>query len=129
MVRPSPREAASTADSSTESGAVSDLAQLVAQSRELLCIVDFDGRVLQVNPACLTILGVTPEELRGKRLLEWVHEEDRAEYLVARALKAGASSELTFVDRYRHRNGSVRWLTWSARSNVEERRIHAAARD
>lgn len=98
-----------------------------ARSLELLCIVDGQGVFQRVNPMWEQVLGYSPEEMEGRRYLEFVHPED-----VARTDKIAAQLDaegtlLHFENRYRHKNGDWRWLSWRAYTHGPL--IHAVARD
>lgn len=96
---------------------------------DLLGIADFDGRLLQVNPAWERVLGYRPDELRNVSGLDLVHAEERtamAEKL--EALKKGMPVA-DFEGRYWHKNGSWRWLQWSATPFPAEQMIYLFARD
>lgn len=47
-------------------------------SQGLICIHDIEGVLTTVNPAVLTALGYSREEMVGRPLLEFLHEEHRA---------------------------------------------------
>jgi PAS domain S-box-containing protein len=98
-------------------------------SLDLLCIAGLDGYFRQLNPSWERTLGHTPEELKSRPFLEFVHPDDREATLDAvRKLEAG---ELVtrFENRYRARDGSYRWLVWNAAPHMEERLIYAVAHD
>ncbi len=98
-------------------------------SLEMLGIADFAGRFLRLNPAWERALGYTLEELMATPYLEFVHPDDR-ERTVAEAARLYQGSETVyFENRYRARDGSYRWLQWSAAPSPEEGLIYAAARD
>src|SRR5207253_9170840 len=63
-----------------------------------------------------------------RRYLELVHPDD-AESTLAMAghLSSRPGEVVDFENRYRAKDGSWRWLLWSARS--DEERVYAAARD
>jgi PAS domain S-box-containing protein len=52
--------------------------QFFSLTLDLLCIADFNGRILRVNPSWEKTLGWTPEELTSRQYLELVHPDDRA---------------------------------------------------
>jgi PAS domain S-box-containing protein len=82
-----------------------------------------------LNPVWATTLGFVEEELKSKCLIEFVHPEDRAatsEQLTR--LKMG-SAPVYFENRYRCRDGSFRWLGWTAAPFPEEQLIYIFARD
>ena len=100
-----------------------------ALSPDPLCLATPDGLLVDVNPAWERVLGWAPDELIGQDLLGLVHPDDlpatRAE--MARIAVRGASP--SFENRYRHRDGTWRWLAWSSTPTGEEGLIYAVARD
>jgi PAS domain S-box-containing protein len=106
-----------------------DRARLFTLSVDMLCIADSAGSFKQVNPAWEKTLGWTDDELRSKPYLDFVHPDDREPTIQAAAkLKAGAMIT-TFENRYRCKDGSYRWLHWSAAPLAEEGLVFAVARD
>jgi PAS domain S-box-containing protein len=98
-------------------------------SIDLLAIASFEDYFIQLNPVWATIFGFNDEELKSKCLIEFVHPEDRAatsERLTQ--LKMG-SAPVYFENRYRCRDGSFRWLGWTAAPFPEEQLIYIFARD
>lgn len=96
---------------------------------DILGIADFEGRLLQVNPAWYRVLGYSEEELKRVSGLELIHPDDRpAMEQKLESLKRGDSIS-HFEGRYRHRDGSCRWLQWSATPFLAEKLIYIFARD
>jgi PAS domain S-box-containing protein len=98
-------------------------------SIDLLAIASFDDYFIQLNPVWENVLGFTADELKSKSLLEFVHPEDRtatAEQLIH--LKMGSAPGY-FENRYRCKNGSFRWLGWTAAPFATEQLIYIFARD
>lgn len=98
-------------------------------SRDLLCIVGFDGYFKKLNPSFASILGYTIEELMSKPLLDFVHPEDREESTkeLKKNLKGGKA--MAFENRYITKSGDVVWLSWSSMPDEHEELIYAVARD
>ncbi|MDA0162624.1 PAS domain S-box protein [Solirubrobacter ginsenosidimutans] len=98
-------------------------------SLDLLCVVGLDGWFKRVNPAFEATLGYTGRELLARRLVQFVHPDDRTSMQVAlEAVETGAQPG-HFVNRFLRSDGAVRWLQWSARALPERGLIYAAARD
>jgi len=98
-------------------------------SIDLLAIASFEDYFIQLNPTWASTLGFDVEELKSKCLIEFVHPEDRAatsERLTR--LKMGSAS-VYFENRYRCRDGSFRWLGWTAAPFPAEQLIYIFARD
>ena len=82
-------------------------------SPELMLIVDFDGIFRHVNPAWTATLGYQPDELIGHHVNEFVLQPDRAE--TVKAYEAAAKGDKPRIEnRYRHKDGSFRWISWVA---------------
>ncbi|MEG8039381.1 PAS domain-containing protein [Sphingomonas sp. LR60] len=82
-------------------------------SPDLMVVVAPDGRYRSVNPAWTDILGYAPGELIGIDALALVHPDDLTSAVVALAA-AQSGTMPTFETRFRHRDGSYRWLQWVA---------------
>jgi PAS domain S-box-containing protein len=98
-------------------------------SLDLACQVDVEGRYTRANPAYERILGYRPADLVGKPLTHFVHTEDlEATTSTLRRLWA-SDAPVRFECRYRHANGTYRWLQWDAHPYADRGFIYAAARD
>ena len=96
---------------------------------ELLCVASIDGHFLRVNPAFEHTLGYSRDELLATPFLDFVHPDDRAATIGAVADLAEERDVVHFVNRYRCKDGSYRWLEWSSRAVADQGLIYAAARD
>ena len=106
------------------------LGKLFLQSVDLLCIADLDsGFFLLLNPAWATTLGWGADELLGQPFIDFVHPDDRQRTVAEVANLSTGTPAAFFENRYRHQDGSYRWLQWNARSEPNEGRIYASARD
>jgi PAS domain S-box-containing protein len=98
-------------------------------TRDMLCIAGFDGHFKRVNPAWEKALGYTSDEMVSRPFLDFVHPDDR-EKTISETVKLGQGGEvISFENRYRCKDGTYRWLLWSARSLVDEQLIYGSARD
>ena len=96
-------------------------------SHELLLVADAQGRFLSVNPAWLSTLGWSESELIGQTS-EWlVHPDDAERSRADLARLAAGPATLTFESRFRRKDGSYRWLSWTSVRDGEL--IYAVARD
>jgi PAS domain S-box-containing protein len=98
-------------------------------SVDMLCTAGFDGYFISLNPAWTRTLGWTIEELQARPFMDFVHPDDRASTITA-TLRLQQGFEVTsFENRYRHKDGSYRWLSWNATASIEEHLYYATARD
>lgn len=94
---------------------------------ELLCIADNQGHFIKLNKAWETTLGYPIKELEGTRFLDLVHPEDIPATLAAMSTLTEQRDVLHFINRYRHRDGTYRYIEW--RSTPIGDQIYAVARD
>jgi PAS domain S-box-containing protein len=96
-------------------------------TRDLMLRCTFDGKMTAVNPAWTEILGWHENELVGFSLVDFVHPDDLDHTIQATKDLAEGRSHDRFDNRYRHRDGSYRWISWATRSR--EGFITATGRD
>jgi len=106
-----------------------DLREFVDLTLNLLCIAGTDGYFKHLNPAWETTLGYTRDELLSRPYLEFVHPDDRQATHAEAASIASGRSTLSFENRYRCKDGSYKWLLWSAIVRAERGLIYAVAAD
>jgi PAS domain S-box-containing protein len=96
-------------------------------SLDLLCIADKSGNFIRVNKSWENILGFSTSELEQRQFLEFVHPDDLEETIAVMTEMDEQNPALNFVNRYRAKDGSYRFIEWhsSATGNL----IYAAARD
>jgi PAS domain S-box-containing protein len=96
-------------------------------ANDLMVVTDFDGYVLDANPAWTNRLGWRHEELLGSNVLAFVHPDYSAlaQTQLNRLHRGHATSR--FVCECRHRDGSYRTLSWTAVPG--DGLIHAVAQD
>ncbi|WP_395748248.1 PAS domain S-box protein [Prosthecobacter sp.] len=80
---------------------------------DMLCVSSADGYFKHLNPAFSQTLGWSTEELLRTPYIDLVHPDDKAATLreVERQVVAG-EKVLHFENRYQHKNGSWRILSW-----------------
>ncbi|HEU5083086.1 MAG TPA: sensor domain-containing diguanylate cyclase [Acidimicrobiales bacterium] len=97
-------------------------------SNALLVEADLEGYFTRLSPAWEETLGWTREELMARPFREFIHPDDLAATLQqATALEREPGEVREFENRYRTKDGTYRWLQWSARS--DHHRKYAVARD
>jgi len=83
-------------------------------SRDIMLVAGFDGLIGAVNPAWTTTLGWSETELLTRNFLDLVHPDDLMATQDAAAALGEGKSFTRFDNRYRHKDGSYRSLTWTA---------------
>jgi PAS domain S-box-containing protein len=99
-------------------------------SIDLLATASADGYFIRLNPAWTAVLGYELGELQTRPFMEFVHPEDVAatQREVERQVDEGRVVR-NFQNRYRHRNGSYRWLEWTSSPSADGSLLYATARD
>jgi PAS domain S-box-containing protein len=98
-------------------------------SSDLLCIADFEGKFIQVNPAWTTTFGYSYEELVSRPFLEFIHPDDQAATLFeCEKLKDGKTTAY-FENRYQTKKGKWRRLSWMANPDQIAGVIYGVAHD
>jgi phosphoserine phosphatase RsbU/P len=106
-----------------------ELQQLFNLSLQMLCIAGTDGYFKRLNPAFEKALGYSLAELLARPFLELVHPDDRKKTAAeVRKLTQGIPS-IQFENRYHRKDGSYRWLSWTAAPLKERGLIYATALD
>ena len=96
-------------------------------SQDLLVVADSNGVWQTVNPAWTRTLGWSEAELLN-RTSEWLEHPDDNGIAQAKIRTLGAGeTTVRFESRFRHKDGSYRWLSWTGVSDKD--RNYAVARD
>ena len=95
----------------------------------MISISGMDGYFKYLNPAWEKNLGYTDEELLSKKFLDFVHPDDRAKTKGEFESLATGSQTVDFENRYTHRDGGIRHLSWMATPLPNEERVYAVGRD
>ena len=109
--------------------AADELEMFFRLSADLLCVASLDGYFLRLNPAWTYVLGYDDATLKASPFLDFVHPDDQAATLEAMSVLTTGTRLIAFENRYRARDGSYRWLDWTAAPDVDQGIIYAAARD
>jgi PAS domain S-box-containing protein len=106
-----------------------DLDRFFSISLDMLCIASSDGTFKRVSPAFTDTLGWSSEELTTTPFVEFVHPDDVEATLaeVDRQVRSG-ECVLQFENRYRHKDGSWRTLSWKSMPQADGL-MYATARD
>lgn len=98
-------------------------------SLTLNCVAGYDGYFKKLNPSWEKALGWSAEELMHKPFIEFVHPDDVEPTLKATSTLRDGQLVSTFENRYKHKDGSYRWLLWTSAPDAELQQIYAQAVD
>jgi PAS domain S-box-containing protein len=96
---------------------------------DMLCLAGMDGYFKVLNQAWSQTLGYSDEELLARPYLDYVHPDDQASTVEEASKLAGGFRTVHFRNRYRCKNGSYKWLAWTATPVLADGTIYAGARD
>lgn len=93
---------------------------LADHSRDIVVLINLEGRRMYASPAVQDVLGWTPEEWIGKDAADFMHKEDIAafEQILKGMLKG--EGQCTFRYRTRHKDGRYLWMEASLRALPDE---------
>ncbi len=99
-------------------------------SLDILGAAGFDGHFKRVNPGFEKTLGYDAEEFCSRPFLDFVHPDDRerTEAEAAKLAEVGTDT-IDFQNRYRAKDGSYRWIEWTATADASEQLLYVAGRD
>ena len=95
----------------------------------LNAITGFDGFFKKLSPAWMQLLGWTEQELKSKRFVAFVHQDDiEATEEMLKFMSEGNDVQ-QFENRCRSKDGSYRWLLWSSASDAKNQLMYTSAID
>ena len=92
----------------------------IEHATDIVGLIEQDGRIRYLSPSVEDIVGYKAEDLAGKSVFEYVHSDDQA--LLKFGLQQGAlnpNATLTAEVRWRHQDGSWRYLSYRGRSLLD----------
>jgi diguanylate cyclase (GGDEF)-like protein/PAS domain S-box-containing protein len=98
-------------------------------SQDMLCTLDTSGRCVEANGAWEAVLGYGPEEMRGKRLLDFTHPDDHEQARAAALRLFDGDDSGALEARVQAKDGSWHWLRSSSTLAPDEELIYARSTD
>lgn len=78
----------------------------------LIGILDLDGKYVDIRGAWSELLGLTREDVIGRRPVDLCHPDDRARLTQTVSLAYEHGTERRAEFRFLHKDGSIRWIEW-----------------
>ncbi len=111
----SPLVLASIVDITERKQAEEERDRFFTLSLDMMCIAKSDGYFKRVSPAFTQTLGWSTEEMLARPFLDFVHPDDRPATLrEVEKLVVSGENVFQFENRYRHKDGSWRTLSWKS---------------
>jgi PAS domain S-box-containing protein len=106
-----------------------EVTELLDLALDLICVAGLDGYFKQVNKAWTDVLGYTKDELLTQPWINLVHPDDR-EASIAEASKVFQGHKtMRFRNRCRAKDGSFRWILWTAAAPADGQFFYGTGRD
>jgi PAS domain S-box-containing protein len=96
-------------------------------SEDLLGVSTFDGYFVSLNPAWEKVLGWNEAEVKAMHVDVLRHPDDAAHSRQGRARLAEGTATVRTQNRFRHKDGSWRWISWTM--SADQGLIYVAGRD
>lgn len=96
---------------------------------DMLCVADFNGYFRRLSPTWNKVLGWTDTELMAVPFVQFVHPDDQEATIQASEALFKGGEVVSFVNRYRCKDGSYKWIEWNSYGYLDKSIIIAAARD
>jgi PAS domain S-box-containing protein len=86
-------------------------------SEDLLAVGNFNGFFISNNPAWTRLLGWSDDEIKSLHVSDLRHPDDAPNAEAARARLARGAPTVRLENRFRHKDGTWRWLQWTLTEN------------
>lgn len=94
---------------------------LVNSALDMIGVLETDSTVRYVSPSIERVLGYRPGEVIGAKILDYLHPEDQEEVRARFAdVLEGTGFDPLLKVRYRHKDGSWRWLEGLATNLLDD---------
>ncbi len=104
--------------------------QIMDNSADMICVLDAQGRFLEVSQSCQRILGYNVTELIGRPFLDFTHPDDiNITEHEASLIVDGGKTTRNFRNRYLRKDGAIVHLMWASNYVSSLGLMYAVARD
>ncbi|MDB5196198.1 MAG: domain S-box [Flaviaesturariibacter sp.] len=108
---------------------LNDLNKIMDSSLDVICTIDKEGRFSKVSAASKNVWGFLPEELVGRKYMDFVYPEDITSTNEVAALIIQGIDFTSFENRYVRKDGTVVPIMWSASWDEGDKTMHCIAKD
>ncbi len=105
------------------------LAPFFNLSKDCLCIANYEGYFVDINPALVSLLGYSEAELKSRLISEFIYEGDKERTAERRKRLKDNIALVDFENRYVCKSGEIVWLHWTSIPVPGEQLIYAIAKD
>jgi PAS domain S-box-containing protein len=102
---------------------------VVENAVDVICSIDEQGRMANVNNAALKVWGYEPEQLIGLRLSQFLNGEQLQNTQLKINAIITSKGEGTFENQVRHKAGKLVDMLWTAQWSEQEKALFCVAHD
>jgi PAS domain S-box-containing protein len=106
-----------------------EVTELLDLALDLICVAGADGYFTRVNKAWTDVLGYPKDELLTLPWINVVHPDDREATIAEAAKVFQGYKTMHFGNRCLSKNGSFRWILWTAAATKDGQFFYATGRD
>jgi diguanylate cyclase (GGDEF)-like protein/PAS domain S-box-containing protein len=108
---------------------IEDLDRIFNLSAYMVCIATPEGYFRKISPAFTETIGFSEKEFLTQPFVDFVHPDDKQSTIDNMEPLGRGIPVIRFPNRYICKDGSEKWLEWTARSFVDRGDIYAIAYD
>lgn len=98
-------------------------------SLDMLSVAGTDGYFKHINPAFEQTLGYSTSELLSVPFIDFVHPDDVSATLSEVTKLSEGNVTIEFNNRYRCKDGTYKWLSWTATPDLNTELLYCVTRD
>jgi len=98
-------------------------------SMDCLCIANYEGYFVKINPAFIELLGYSEEELYSKLISDFIYEKDKERTALYRESLKKNKPLINFENRYICKSGAIIWLHWTSIPLEKDKLVYAIAKN
>src|SRR5215471_15641174 len=106
-----------------------EVTEVLDLALDLICVAGLDGYFKRVNRAWTDVLGYTKKELLTQPWINLVHPDDQEATIAEAAKVFQGYKTMRFRNRCRSKDGSFRWIVWTAAAPANGQFFYATGRD
>ena len=106
-----------------------ELDKIMNSSLDVICTIDVEGNFVKVSNASKKVWGYIPEELVGKKYIDYVHPDDLEKTKIASLEIIAGFDQTNFQNRYIKKDGTIVPIIWSAKWDDTEKIMFCIAKD
>lgn len=102
---------------------------VIENAADVICVIDINAQILQVNQAAKSVWGYSVDEITGKQLGDYLVKEDVDNTLESVLGAEKSIDRIFFENRFRKKSGEIVDLLWSAHWSVSDGGLFCVAHD